>query len=54
MFLMEHFQEGGWGMWPILILAIATIVIIVEQRLIYIQDMQQSAISLQKKSLTIH
>ena len=20
MFLMEHFQEGGWGMWPILLL----------------------------------
>ena len=20
MFLMEHFQEGGWGMYPILLL----------------------------------
>ena len=27
MFIMEHFQEGGWGMWPILFLAILTIYI---------------------------
>src|ERR1022692_576855 len=27
MFIMEHFQEGGWGMWPILLLAIITIAI---------------------------
>ena len=27
MFIMEHFQEGGWGMYPILILAILTIYI---------------------------
>jgi biopolymer transport protein ExbB len=25
MFIMEHFQEGGWGMWPILLLAVITI-----------------------------
>jgi len=27
MFIMEHFQEGGWGMYPILILAALTIYI---------------------------
>ena len=27
MFLMEHFQEGGWGMWPILILLAITVYI---------------------------
>ena len=31
MFIMEHFQEGGWGMWPILLLAIITIYISVER-----------------------
>ena len=25
MFLMEHFQEGGWGMWPILALLAITV-----------------------------
>ena len=27
MFLMEHFQEGGWGMWPILVLLGITVYI---------------------------
>jgi len=27
MFLMEHFQEGGWGMWPILALLAITVYI---------------------------
>jgi biopolymer transport protein ExbB len=27
MFIMEHFQEGGWGMYPILILAVITVYI---------------------------
>ena len=31
MFIMEHFQEGGWGMWPILFWSILTIGIIVER-----------------------
>src|ERR1700690_1416748 len=31
MFIMEHFQEGGWGMWPILLLAIITIYICVDR-----------------------
>jgi biopolymer transport protein ExbB len=34
--MKQHFDEGGWGMWPILILAIATIVIIIE-RVMYLQ-----------------
>ena len=25
MFLLEHFQEGGWGMWPILVLFALTV-----------------------------
>ena len=25
MFIMEHFQEGGWGMWPILALLVLTV-----------------------------
>jgi biopolymer transport protein ExbB/TolQ len=31
MFIMEHFSEGGWGMWPILLLAILTIGIAVDR-----------------------
>ncbi len=31
MFIMEHFQEGGWGMYPILILAIITVYIAIER-----------------------
>ena len=31
MFIMEHFQEGGWGMWPILLLAAITIYISVDR-----------------------
>ena len=31
MFIMEHFQEGGWGMWPILLLAVITIYIAVDR-----------------------
>ena len=31
MFLMEHFQEGGWGMWPILLLFGITVYISVER-----------------------
>jgi len=31
MFIMEHFSEGGWGMWPILLLAIITIYIAVDR-----------------------
>ena len=31
MFIMEHFQEGGWGMYPILILAIVTIYICIDR-----------------------
>src|SRR3982751_2679805 len=27
MFIMEHFQEGGWGMWPILVLLAITLYI---------------------------
>jgi biopolymer transport protein ExbB/TolQ len=36
MFIMEHFQEGGWGMWPILLLAGITIFITIE-RFLYVQ-----------------
>jgi biopolymer transport protein ExbB/TolQ len=32
----QHFDEGGWGMYPILLLAIATVVIIIE-RLLFLQ-----------------
>ena len=31
--LLEAFEEGGWGMWPILLLLIITIVITVERAL---------------------
>ena len=31
MFLMEHFQEGGWGMWPILFLLMITVSIVIER-----------------------
>ena len=31
MFIMEHFQEGGWGMWPILFLAGLTIFLTVDR-----------------------
>ncbi len=31
MFLLEGFKEGGWGMWPILIICIITIYLIVER-----------------------
>ena len=31
MFIMEHFQEGGWGMYPILLLAIITVYITIER-----------------------
>jgi biopolymer transport protein ExbB len=31
MFIMEHFQEGGWGMYPILILGIFTIYICIDR-----------------------
>ena len=31
MFIMEHFQEGGWGMYPILLLAILTIYLAVDR-----------------------
>jgi biopolymer transport protein ExbB len=34
--MKQHFDEGGWGMWPILVLAIATIVIIIE-RVMFLQ-----------------
>jgi biopolymer transport protein ExbB/TolQ len=36
MFLMQHFQEGGWGMYPILVLFILTIAICVD-RMTYLQ-----------------
>src|ERR1700722_18813826 len=31
MFLMEHFQEGGWGMWPILLLLGITVFISIDR-----------------------
>ena len=31
MFLMEHFQEGGWGMWPILFLFGITVFLTVDR-----------------------
>ena len=31
MFLMEHFQEGGWGMWPILALLAITVYITLDR-----------------------
>jgi len=31
MFLMEHFQEGGWGMWPILVLLGITVYITLDR-----------------------
>src|SRR5579863_4877920 len=31
MFIMEHFSEGGWGMWPILLLCLITIYIAFER-----------------------
>ncbi len=31
MFLMEHFQEGGWGMWPILLLLGITLFIAIDR-----------------------
>ena len=31
MFLMEHFQEGGWGMWPILVLLGITVFIAIDR-----------------------
>jgi len=30
-FIKEHFSEGGWGMWPILVLLIITVYITVER-----------------------
>jgi len=36
MFLMQHFQEGGWGMYPILVLFILTAAITVD-RMTYLQ-----------------
>ena len=30
MFLMEHFQEGGWGMYPIVVLLGLTVFIWIE------------------------
>ena len=31
MFLLEHFQEGGWGMWPILVLFALTLWFTIER-----------------------
>ena len=31
MFIMEHFSEGGWGMWPILLLLVITVYIAVDR-----------------------
>ncbi len=31
MFIMEHFQEGGWGMWPILALLAITVYITLDR-----------------------
>ena len=31
MFILEHFQEGGWGMWPILLLFFLTVGITVDR-----------------------
>jgi biopolymer transport protein ExbB/TolQ len=39
MFLMEHFQEGGWGMWPILLLFGITIYVAFE-RYMYVSKSQ--------------
>jgi biopolymer transport protein ExbB/TolQ len=33
MFLLEHFQEGGWGMWPILVLFALTVWFTIERML---------------------
>ncbi len=33
MFLMEHFQEGGWGMYPILLLFGITVFIWIDRHL---------------------
>ena len=33
MFLMEHFQEGGWGMYPILLLLGITLFIWIDRHL---------------------
>ena len=33
MFLMEHFQEGGWGMWPIVVLFIMTVYIWIDRQM---------------------
>ncbi len=33
MFLMEHFQEGGWGMWPIVVLLGITVFIWIDRQM---------------------
>ena len=33
MFLLEHFQEGGWGMWPIVVLFIMTVYIWIDRQM---------------------
>jgi biopolymer transport protein ExbB len=33
MFLMEHFQEGGWGMWPIVVLFALTVYIWIDRQM---------------------
>ena len=33
MFLMEHFQERGWGMWPIVVLFIMTVYIWIDRQM---------------------
>ena len=33
MFLMEHFQEGGWGMWPIVVLFVMTVYIWIDRQM---------------------
>jgi biopolymer transport protein ExbB/TolQ len=46
--IKQHFEAGGWGMWPILGLAIASIAIIVE-RIMFLQRAK-----IDKKSLLSH
>ena len=33
MFLLEHFQEGGWGMWPIVVLFVMTVYIWIDRQM---------------------
>ncbi len=39
--LMHHFQEGGWGMYPILLCQIIAIGIIVERAILRVQGVDQ-------------